>query len=121
MARFEALLAPVRDPEPARACIDQLAQEWQGAADWLDGRNASLTVHVAPTGLQVKLLLELQHSGQLGVLISSRKGMSRGAIAEVEAAFPNLGFHDSLMRLAKDYGGSTLAGSIKVTLGIVKW
>jgi len=50
-----------------------------------------------------------------------RKGMSRGAIAEVEAAFPNLGFHDSLMRLAKDYGGSTLVGSIKVTLGIVKW
>jgi len=50
-----------------------------------------------------------------------RKGMSRGAIAEVEAEFPNLGFHDSLMRLAKDYGGSTLVGSIKVTLGIVKW
>ena len=50
-----------------------------------------------------------------------RKGMSRDAIAEVEAAFPNLGFHDSLMRLAKDYGGSTVAGSIKVILGIVKW
>jgi hypothetical protein len=50
-----------------------------------------------------------------------RKGMSRGAIAEVEAEFPNLGFHDSLIRLAKDYGGSTLVGSIKVTLGIVKW
>ena len=50
-----------------------------------------------------------------------RKGMSRGAIAEVEAEFPNLGFHDSLMRLAKDCGGSTLVGSIKVTLGIVKW
>jgi len=50
-----------------------------------------------------------------------RKGMSRGAIAEVEAEFPNLGFNDSLMRLAKDYGGSTLVGSIKVTLGIVKW
>ena len=50
-----------------------------------------------------------------------RKGMSRGAIAEVEASFPNLGFHDSLIRLAKDYGGSALVGSIKVTLGIVKW
>ena len=80
MARFEALLAPVRDLEAARTCIDQLAQEWQGAADWLDGRNASLTVHVAPTGLQVKLLLELQHSGQLGVLISSREGMGGGAV-----------------------------------------
>lgn len=79
MARFEALLAPVRDREAARTCIDQLAQDWQGAPEWLDGRNASLTVHVAPTGLQVKLLLELQYSGQLGVLISSREGMSGGA------------------------------------------
>jgi hypothetical protein len=50
-----------------------------------------------------------------------RKGMSRAAIRDVEAAFPNLGFHNTLMRLAKDYGGSTLAGGIKVTLGIVKW
>jgi hypothetical protein len=80
MARFEALLAPVRDLEAARACIDQLAQEWQSVPDWLDGRNASLTVHVAPTGLQVKLLLELQHSGQLGVLITSREGMGAGAL-----------------------------------------
>lgn len=50
-----------------------------------------------------------------------RKGMSKAAIKAVEAAFPNLGFHDTLMRLAKDYGGSTLVGGIKVALGIVKW
>ncbi|ENM2846941.1 phosphohydrolase [Vibrio cholerae] len=50
-----------------------------------------------------------------------RKGISKAAIKEVEAAFPNLGFHDTLLRLAKDYGGSTLVGGIKVTLGIVKW
>jgi hypothetical protein len=49
-----------------------------------------------------------------------RKGISRAAIREVEAAFPNLGFHNSLMRLAKDYGGSTLVGAIKVTVGIVR-
>ena len=49
-----------------------------------------------------------------------RKGIGRAAIREVEAAFPNLGFHNSLMRLAKDYGGSTLVGAIKVTLGIVR-
>jgi hypothetical protein len=49
-----------------------------------------------------------------------RKGMSRAAIGEVEAVFPNLGFHNTLMRLARDYGGSTLVGGIKVTLGIVK-
>ena len=50
-----------------------------------------------------------------------RKGMSKAAIKEVEAAFPNLGFHDTLLRLAKDYGGSTLVGGAKVTMGIVKW
>ena len=50
-----------------------------------------------------------------------RKGLSKEIIAEVEAAFPNLGFHDTLLRLAKDYGGSTLVGGVKVTLGIVKW
>jgi len=50
-----------------------------------------------------------------------RKGMSRSEIQRVEAAFPNLGFHETLLRLAKDYGGSTFAGGLKVTLGIVKW
>jgi hypothetical protein len=50
-----------------------------------------------------------------------RKGIRRSSIAKVEAAFPNCGFHKSLMRLAKDYGGSTLVGGFKVTRGIVKW
>ncbi|EOW9353376.1 phosphohydrolase [Vibrio cholerae] len=50
-----------------------------------------------------------------------RKGLSREEIKKVESAFPNLGFHDTLLRLAKDYGGSTLVGGIKVTRGIVKW
>ena len=50
-----------------------------------------------------------------------RKGMPKSAIAKVEATFPNHGFHASLMRLAKDYGGSTLAGGITVTRGIFKW
>ncbi|MBY6209934.1 hypothetical protein KUV95_00050 [Microbulbifer agarilyticus] len=49
------------------------------------------------------------------------KGLSKATIREVEAAFPNLGFHKTLLRLAKDYGGSTLVGGIKVTRGIVKW
>jgi hypothetical protein len=47
--------------------------------------------------------------------------MSKAAVKEVEAAFPNLGFHNTLLRLAKDYGGSTLVGGAKVTMGIVKW
>ena len=50
-----------------------------------------------------------------------RKGISRPAISTVEAAFPNLGFHDTLLRLAKDYGESTLAGGFKVMRGIMKW
>jgi len=49
-----------------------------------------------------------------------RKGVSRTAIKAVEAAFPNRGFHATLLRLAKDYGGSTLVGGWKVTSGIVK-
>jgi hypothetical protein len=47
--------------------------------------------------------------------------MPRRAIREVEAAFPNLGFHATLLRLTKDLGGSTLVGSVKVVSGIVKW
>lgn len=50
-----------------------------------------------------------------------RKGMSRAAVAQVESAFPNEGFHATLLRLAKDYGGSTLVGGWKVARGIVKW
>lgn len=50
-----------------------------------------------------------------------RKGIGKAEIKAVELTFPNLGFHDTLLRLAKDYGGSTLVGSAKVTLGIVKW
>ncbi|GAA5315141.1 MAG: HD domain-containing protein [Candidatus Pelagadaptatus aseana] len=50
-----------------------------------------------------------------------RKGLSRAAIKQVEAAFANEGFHKTLLRLAKDYGGSTLVGGIQVTRGIVKW
>ncbi|NLS12063.1 phosphohydrolase [Vibrio sp. SM6] len=49
------------------------------------------------------------------------KGLDKDLITQVELAFPNLGFQKMLMRLAKDYGGSTLGGSIQVTLGIVKW
>jgi hypothetical protein len=50
-----------------------------------------------------------------------RKGMPRRSIREVEHAFPNLGFHATLLRLAKDIGGSTLGGGITVIRGIVKW
>jgi len=51
----------------------------------------------------------------------TRKGIDKVVIAEVRTIFPNEGFHKTLLRLTKDYGGSTLAGCIKVTKGIVKW
>lgn len=54
----------------------------------------------------------------MGVL---RKGLSKKTIQTVEAAFPNYGFHESLLRLSKDLGGSLLVGGIKVVHGIVKW
>ncbi len=52
-----------------------------------------------------------------------RMGMSKANIEAVEAAFPNHGFHDALVRLAKDNnnGGSTLGGLIQVVRGIIKW
>jgi hypothetical protein len=50
-----------------------------------------------------------------------RKGMSRRSIRLVEKEFPNYGFHASLVRLARDYGGTTIAGGIKVARGILKW
>jgi hypothetical protein len=50
-----------------------------------------------------------------------RKGIPRVEIKKVEEAFPNHGFHDSLLRLAKDYAGSTLIGGCQVIKGIVKW
>jgi hypothetical protein len=50
-----------------------------------------------------------------------RKGIARSAIAKVESTFPNCGFHKALLRLAKEYGGSTLVGGIRVMRGIVKW
>ena len=50
-----------------------------------------------------------------------RKGITRSDVAAVEAAYPNCGFHRTLLRLAKDYSGSTLLGAIRVTRGILKW
>lgn len=50
-----------------------------------------------------------------------RKGLDKSIIKEVESVFPNCGFHNTLLRLTKDYGGSTVMGTIKVTRGIMKW
>lgn len=50
-----------------------------------------------------------------------RKGMQRSNIVKVESTFSNCGFHKSLLRLAKDYSGSTFVGGLKVMRGILKW
>ena len=50
-----------------------------------------------------------------------RKGMRRSDVAAVEAAFPNCGFHQTLLRLTRDYGGSHFVGCTRVVRGIVKW
>ncbi|MEM8549106.1 MAG: hypothetical protein AAGF46_13185 [Pseudomonadota bacterium] len=47
--------------------------------------------------------------------------LGRADVRAVEDAFPNYGFHATLVRLAGDYGGSTLVGGVKVIRGIVKW
>ena len=50
-----------------------------------------------------------------------RMGLSAAQIARVEDALPNEGFHNSLVRLARENGGSTVGGLFKVLRGIVKW
>ncbi len=49
-----------------------------------------------------------------------RKGLTKADIARVEGAIPNEGFHDTLQRLARDYGGSALAGNLKVVRRVFK-
>ena len=50
-----------------------------------------------------------------------RKGLTRENIAKVQSAFPNLGFHKSLIRLARDNGGSVVAGGFQAIQAILKW
>jgi len=50
-----------------------------------------------------------------------RKGLPESAIAIVEDAFPNLGFHKSLLRLMQDNGSSRFRDAVTAELGIVKW
>ncbi|MEM8712681.1 MAG: phosphohydrolase, partial [Planctomycetota bacterium] len=50
-----------------------------------------------------------------------RKGLSKAQVHAVEAAIPNEGFHDTLQRLAREYGGSTLRGNLRVLRSVFKW
>ncbi|MEQ8824844.1 MAG: hypothetical protein RIC14_10765 [Filomicrobium sp.] len=50
-----------------------------------------------------------------------RKGLSKAQIAYVEAAIPDHGFPHVLQRLAKDYGGNSLSGNLRVLRHVFKF
>ncbi|MGL5947969.1 MAG: hypothetical protein ACRCYV_02770 [Aeromonas sp.] len=49
-----------------------------------------------------------------------RKGLTRAQIADVQAQIPDHGFAAVLQRLARDLGGSALAGNLKVLKTVFK-
>jgi hypothetical protein len=62
-----------------RSGLQRLATDLGGALLWLDERNAMLRLSPGTSGLSVQVLLELSNPGEVGVLVSSREGMGRGA------------------------------------------
>ena len=79
MARLEAQLAGMPAEPDAHRCIEDLAQALGEPCNWLDARNAALAIHAGSLSLPIQVLLELNGRGQLGVLISSREAVGRGA------------------------------------------
>lgn len=62
-----------------RLLVEQLDPGPGGSFTWLDPRNTALTVLPASHAFPVQVLLELRGRSQLGVLVTSREGMGRGA------------------------------------------
>ena len=62
-----------------RLLLEQLDPGAAGTFTWLDPRNASLALLPQSAAVPVQVLLELRGRNQLGVLVTSREGMSRGA------------------------------------------
>lgn len=110
------------EPSEAAALADNEKYEWGLAPEILQGGIHWHHKIFSYKGPNKKIIEACRKADWIdaskGVI---RKGLSRSTIKAVEAAFPNLGFHNTLLRLAKEYGGSTLAGGVKVTRGIVKW
>lgn len=79
VARLEAQLAGMPAEPDAHRCIEDLAQALGEPCNWLDARNAALAIHAGSLSLPIQVLLELKGRGQLGVLISSREAVGRGA------------------------------------------
>jgi len=79
LARLEALLSGMPGDRELRLLLEQLDPGPGGTVTWLDPRNTAITVLPASHALPVQVLLELRGRRQLGVLVTSREGMGRGA------------------------------------------
>ena len=79
MARLEAILTGVPGERELRLVLEQLDPGNAGTFTWLDQRNASLALLPGSAALPVQVLFELKGRGELGVLVTSREGMGRGA------------------------------------------
>ena len=79
MARLEAILTGVPGDRELRLVLEQLDPGNAGTFSWLDQRNASLALMPSSAAVPVQVLLELKGRGELGVLVTSREGMGRGA------------------------------------------
>jgi hypothetical protein len=79
LARLEAILTGVPGDRELRLVLEQLDPGSDGTFTWLDQRNASLALLPSSAAVPVQVLLELKGRGELGVLVTSREGMGRGA------------------------------------------
>ncbi len=79
MARLEALLTGMPGDRELRLLLELLDPGPAGTFTWLDPRNASLALLPQSAAVPVQVLLELRGRNQLGVLVTSHEGMSRGA------------------------------------------
>ena len=79
LARLEAILTGVPGDRELRLVLEQLHPGSAGTFTWLDQRNASLALLPSSAAVPVQVLLELKGRGELGVLVTSREGMGRGA------------------------------------------
>ena len=79
LARLEAILTGVPGDRELRLVLEQLDPGSAGTLTWLDQRNASLALLPSSAAVPVQVLLELKGRGELGVLVTSREGMGRGA------------------------------------------
>jgi hypothetical protein len=79
LARLEAILTGMPGDRQLRLVLEQLDPGSGGTFSWLDQRNASLALLPGSAAVPVQVLFELKGRGELGVLVTSREGMSRGA------------------------------------------